>query len=111
MSLDREFNFLKQYFHNNGYSKYIVERSISKFLNSKFNPLDKQQNDLTNLFFVFPYFGKQSEKLKSDILKLFNKYFMNHQFHIILTNNFTIGSLFNNKDRLNKGMTASAVAI
>ena len=109
MSLDREFNFLKQYFHNNGYSKDIVERSISKFLNSKFNPLDKQQNDLTNLFFVFPYFGKQSEKLKSDILKLFNKYFTNHQFHIILTNNFTIGSLFNYKDRLNKGMTASAI--
>ena len=57
----------------------------------------------------FPYFGKQSERLKSDILKLFNKYFTNHQFHIILTNNFTIGSLFSYKDRLNKGMTASAV--
>ena len=28
MSLDREFNFLKQYFYNNGYSKDIVERSI-----------------------------------------------------------------------------------
>ena len=107
MSLDREFNFLKQYFHNNGYSKDIVERSISKFLNSKFNPLDKQQNDLHNFF--SPYFGKQSEKLKSDILKLFTKYFTNHQFHIILTNNFTICSLFNYKDRLNKGMTASAV--
>ena len=34
--------------------------------------LDKQQNDLTNLYFVFHYFGKQSEKLKSDIFKLFN---------------------------------------
>ena len=76
MSLDKEFNFLKQYFHNDGYSKYVVERSLSKFLNSKFNPLDKQQNDLTNLFFVFSYFGKQSEKLKSDILILFNKYFI-----------------------------------
>ena len=64
---------------------------------------------MTNLFFVFPYFGKQSEKFKSDILKLFHKYFTNHQFHIILTNNFTIGSLFNYKDRLIKGMTASTV--
>ena len=83
MSADRKFNFLKQYFHNNGYSKDIVERYISKFLNSKFNPLDKQQNDLTNLFFLFPYFANQSEELKSNILKLFNKYFKNHQFHII----------------------------
>ena len=64
MSLDRVFNFLKQYFHNNGYSKDIVERSISKFLNSKFNPLDKQQNNLANLFFVFPYYGKQSKNWK-----------------------------------------------
>ena len=94
MSLDKEFNFFKKYFHNNGYSKDIVHRSSSKFLNSKFNPLDKQHYCLANLFFVFLYFGKQSEKLKSDILKLFNKYFTNHQFHIILTNNLTIGSLF-----------------
>ena len=68
MSLDSEFNFLKQYFHNNGYAKDLVERSISKLLSSKFNPLNKQQINLTNLYFVFPYFGKQSENFKSAIL-------------------------------------------
>ena len=47
--------------------------------------------------------------MKSDLLVLFNKYFTNLQCHIILTNNFTVGSLFNYKDRLKNGMTASAV--
>ena len=64
---------------------------------------------LTNSYFVFIYFSKQSEKLKSEILILLNKYFTNHQFHTILTNNFTIGSLFIYENRLNKGMTARAV--
>ena len=67
-------------------------------------------NVIANVTFqFFGFIAIQSEKLESDILKLFNKYLTNQQFHIILTNNFTIGSLFNYKDRLNEGLTASAV--
>ena len=60
---------------------------------------------LLKLYFVFPYFGSQSEKLKYDLMSLFNKYFKDHKLQIILTNNSTIGSLFNFKDKLTKGMT------
>ena len=51
--LHRAYNICSN-FHNNGYSKDVVERSISEFPNSKFNSRDKQQNDLNKLFFVFP---------------------------------------------------------
>ena len=53
----------------------------------------KKKKKCIEYYHIFLYFGKQSEKLKSDILILLNKYFTDHQFHIILTNNFTIGSL------------------
>ena len=47
--------------------------------------------------------------MKNDILSLFYKYFNEHHFNIVLSNNFSISSLFRYKDKLNKGMTADTV--
>ena len=110
ISLDSEFNFLRQYFQNNGHALSLIEKTISKFLHSKFSNNDELKHIIKpKLYFVFPYFGSQSEKLKHDLMSLFNKYFKDHQLQIILTNNSTIGSLFNFKDKLTKGMTARTI--
>ena len=42
-------------------------------------------------------------------MSLFRKYFINHQFHVILTNSFTLGHLFRYKDTLQKGMLSAVV--
>ena len=47
--------------------------------------------------------------MKNDILSLFYKYFNEHHFNIVLSNNFSISSLFRYKDKLNKGITAGTV--
>jgi len=42
-------------------------------------------------------------------MSLFKKYFVNHEFHIILSNNFTLGNLFKYKDSMHKGMLSAIV--
>ena len=80
VSLDSEFNFLRQYFQNNGYALSLIEKTISKFLHSKFSNNDELQHIIkSKLYFVFPYFSSQLEKLKHDLMSLFNKYFKDHQ--------------------------------
>ena len=72
----------------------LIEKTINKFLHSKFSNNDELQHIIKpKLYFVFPYFGSQSEKLKHDLMSLFNKYFKDHQLQIILTNNSTIGNI------------------
>ena len=56
-----------------------------------------------------PYFGKHSEKLKSDLSVLFCKYFKDISFNFILVNSFKIDSFFSFKDRLPKGMRSSLI--
>jgi len=99
--LHDELSTLKQYFFNNGYPSSFIDSQINKFLNRKLCPSPpiltaaKEQ-----LFLTLPYFGPQSETMKKQLLDLLCKYFVNLDFNIILVNKFTIGSLFNFKDKL-----------
>ena len=63
------------------------------------------------MYFLFPYFGSQSEKLKEELLALIGKYFLNTEFKIVLVKKFTVGFFFNHKDKLPAGMRASGVQI
>ena len=56
-------------------------------------------NDNRNLFISIPFFGTQSEKLRVELLQLLRKYFTNVNFYIILTNKYSLGSLFSYKDK------------
>ena len=110
LSFHDELLFLKNYFHDNGYPKTLIENIINKFLSAKYDPpSDVEVVTKPKLFFKLPFYGYQSEKMKNDILSLFNKYFNEHHFNIVLSNNFSISSLFRYKDKLNKGMTAGTV--
>ena len=53
----------------------------------------------TIIFFIsLHYFGLQHKNLKLELTPLFNKYFENVKFKIILVNKQTIGVLFQYKD-------------
>jgi hypothetical protein len=60
-------------------------------------------------YFVLPFFGTQSEKLKKDLVSLLSKYFPQIEFKVILVNKYKIGSIFNFKDRLPKSMLSSII--
>ena len=106
----REFDFLKKYFRSNGYPTHFIDSQIKKFLDNVFISTPPVMSVTKQPFyFSIPYFGHQSEKLKSELLHLLSKHFMHVDFKIVLVNRFSIGSLFHFKDKIPKGMLASIV--
>ena len=109
-SLHCEFNFLRNFFSANGYPKTYVDRFIRKFLDSRYQP-DVSQSDTVSkkVYISLPFFGPQSEKLKTELQKLLSRHFTEFNFQIILKNTLKIGSLFHFKDSLDKSMRSSLV--
>ena len=101
-AMHSEFDFLRNFFISNGFPSNLISSVISNFLNKRQDPQNftVSHNDNPVRYYVFPYFGPQSDKLKNELLTLLNKYFTDFSFKIILVNNFKIGSFFNYKDRL-----------
>ena len=108
ISRNSEFTYLKQYFFNNGFPLSLVQSQINKYLN-KNNSSNSNNSSIENLYVSIPYFGHQSEKLKIEINKIFQKFFNNVKINLVLSNKNTIGSYFPYKDRLPFGMRSSIV--
>ena len=99
--LNIEFNFLKRFFRSNGYPNFIIERTIKSFLNNRSTRiLNDPATDA--LYFKFPYFGYQSEKMKKDLDIILRKYIPDLKINLVLVNSFKIGSFFSYKDSLPK---------
>ena len=100
-SLNKEFSFLVEYFHRNGYSKYLVYRQIRNFVAKVQNPTPLILTAAKRKIFVpFPYHGAQADKMKDEILELIEKIFPQIDFYLAFSNRSTIGSLFHYKERL-----------
>lgn len=108
-NIHAEFQFLRSFFHNNGYPAKLVESCIARFLKNKLEINSTVCGDDQQMFFVFPYFGHQSQKMKEEMSALFVKYFKDINFNVILVNNFKIGSFFNYKDKLPKDLQAALI--
>ena len=74
-----------------------------------FVPQSDVVSSVNKFYFTLPYFGAQSEKMKSELSILLHKFFPYVDFHLILVNNFKIGSFFNFKDKLPLAMRSSLV--
>lgn len=110
IDLHSELEFLKTFFRNNGFSRNLVEKQINQFLDSRFTTNNPITTVPLKLFYIsLPYFGKQSDKMKTELSKLLSKYFPHINFKLIMVNNFRIGSFFNYKDKLGKGVRSSVV--
>ena len=109
-SLHNKFETLKTFFEHNGYPRNLFYSQLRNFLEKRFSkPINNQPTIKDPIYLSLPYFGSQSDKLKIELRKLLGKFFPNENFRFILTNNFTISSLFHFKDRLPKGMRGSLV--
>ena len=61
------------------------------------------------MFISLSFFGAQSEKLKTEILDTLAKFYPQLDLKIILSNTFTIGSLFNYKDKIPMTLRSSVI--
>ena len=84
---------------------------ICRFWRNVFEPNvhDTIDNTFKTMYFSFPYFGSQSEKLTDELHALIRKYFLNTECKIVLVNKCTVGSYFNCKDKPHAGMRPSLV--
>ena len=109
-ALNCEFDFLRDFFVNNGFPANFVESAICKFLYSKRNNfLSIPTVEKKKCYLSLPYFGAQSDKLKRELESLLLKYFGHLDFKIILVNSFRIGSLFKCKDVLPKVLRSNVI--
>jgi len=109
-SIHSELEFIKKFFRENGFPLKIVNSFIRKFLDSRFLKTPRTF-DVPKLkkYFVLPYFGPDSEKLKQEIIDLLSKVYPFLDPRIILTNPSSIRSFFQYKDRLPKCCQSTVV--
>ena len=109
-SLCKEFTFLVQYFHDNGYPKSLIYSQIRKFIrHSNHQSIPVQTAERKTIYASFPYMGPTSEKLRSQLEILCCKFFPYVKLEIVFTNSSKIGSLFHYKDILPQSMRSSVI--
>ena len=95
-----QFDFLKHFFASNGFPSSLADSQIKKFLYARVFRSTPVLEERRKYYYVLPYFGYQSEKLRRELNILLSKYFSNILFKIISVNKFTIGSHFGYKGKL-----------
>ena len=112
-SLHCEFTFLRNFFKDNGYPSSLVDNCINRFLSKIYSDNVNNDNESDerkeNFYISLPYFGHQSEKMKSELRKFLSRMYANINFKIILVNRNRIGSYFNYKDKLSTSLKSSVV--
>ena len=76
-----EFEFLIFFFMLNGFPLGLINSAINFFLCNKYNPVSVLPVQSCKIYLSMPYFGQQSEKLKTELLF----YFLNILRTLILT--------------------------
>jgi hypothetical protein len=101
INFNAEIEKLKKYFITNKYPMNLFEDVVNKFLNGKYNcvaetpTVPKQKQYIT-----LPFYGHISYKIRNDLNAVLRNLFNHVDFHIILSNKFTIGSLFHIKENV-----------
>ena len=109
-SFHSELEFVRRFFKENGFPLKIVNSFIRRFLDRRFcrSPRTFDVPKLVK-YFVLPYFGPQSEKLKLEITILLSKFYPFLNPKIILINPLSISSFFKYKDKIPKSCQSTVV--
>ena len=97
-----EIGFLKKYFYDNGYPKFLVDSVIVRTLGKILDFVPQNISvDRKIIFVSLPFYGeKWCSDLKHDLTQLISKFYPQFDVKLIFCNNFTIGSLLRTKEKL-----------
>ena len=91
---------LKSNLIKHSYPKSLIDKTISNFLNNKYNSNHRGNLNQVTHYFSLPYIGKVSDQLKIKLHKLAKKY-CKDEFHFKLAfTSFKIKHYFSYKDRI-----------
>ena len=108
----QELIFLKNFFSNNGFPNHLIDTVTKKLLNKELDSAKSNQIQTVpkqEIYFKFLYFGVQSDRLKTELLALFEKYFPYIKPNIVLVNDYKVRNIFKYKDRIPKCCMSSVV--
>ena len=94
-------------FSMNGYPKDLFDNCLSKFLYKKFEPVEKQERDESDIVFCIPYVGQPSLQYKKKLIALFKKYY-DLKVSVVFKS-FKVGSYFSLKSRTPFALRANVV--
>ncbi len=108
--INKEFEFLEQYFKNNCSPSSIFHKTVNKFLNLLYQPKFSIPTVPKKIaYFSFPYLDFQSKQLQKYIFQILNKLYPVLNAKIIFYNPLKIGTLFKFKDSLRSLMGSRVV--
>ena len=106
----KEIDFLKTFFHNNGFPQKLFLSTINKFLVNIYKSTTPHQSvKKCKLYVSFPYYGYLSKKLKDEILKIISRRYPQVELNLVFTNKFSVGSFFRFKEKLTKSMCSCVI--
>ena len=111
-NLHRELYFLGEFFQKNGYPVKLVHNHIRRFLTKKSTPdaaLPVQTASKKLIYASLLYIGDDSKNLQADLQKLLQNFFPQIDLKLVFTNKFTIGSIFNHKDKLPRNLHSGII--
>ena len=108
LDFHKEVEFLRKYFQDNCYPKFLFQKYLRKFLTNKFHPtMPITTVPKLNFYASLPY--SNDAKFLTDLTNIINKYFFCLKPKLVLRNPKTIGSLFKFKDTVPKLMNSLVV--
>ena len=108
--LHNEIENLQKLFTNNGFPLKLLQNLTKKFLNNKISPVKPVITVPKKIIYLsIPYIGPKSETLKKNFHKYLSTNYPAINFRIILSNNFSIGSLFNFKDKVDPLLCSNVI--
>ena len=98
----KEIVFLAEYFKKNSFTSCFLFKVTNQYLKNLYQP-KIAVNDVPKqkLYVSLPYIGESSSSgLRRELQRMLSKFYPSINFKFIFTNNFTIGSMFQYKDKL-----------
>jgi hypothetical protein len=86
-----------------------VFSEIKRFLSNEFSETVAECDSKKTIYCTLPYFGRASETMSRELKILIMKYFPNINLHVLLVNNFKVGSFFRYKDVIPARMRSNLV--
>ena len=103
LNFHKEVEFLREYFRENCYPKFLFDKYLKKFLNNKYQPVVPTTTVPKLSFYAsLPY--SNNSKFLTTLTQIINKHFPCLNPKLVLKNPMTIGSLFRFKDTVPKLM-------
>src|SRR5215469_17992741 len=108
--MQKEFNYLKDFFSFNKFNNNLISKYIHNFLNSKYESNTPIITVPKNTIYVkLPFYDQIYSELKNNLNKLLRNTFPQLKINLIFTNGYTIKSIINHKDKIPKNLMSGII--